>query len=174
MRLFVSSLGEDSHEFEEEAHKPLRLGGVLIPDSLELRGNSDADVILHAICRGLTGLSGCPILGAPADQLCQNGITDSSAYLALGLEELKRQERQWKIHLISIALEGKRPRLDPYRTQITERIAQLMGIKKDQVTMTISTGENLTLFGEGKGLSCRVIISASYEDEEEARPSKSI
>jgi 2C-methyl-D-erythritol 2,4-cyclodiphosphate synthase len=40
-----------------------------------LKGNSDADVILHSITNALCSVTGQNILGAKADELCQQGIT---------------------------------------------------------------------------------------------------
>ena len=56
-------LGQDSHRFDiENPDKPLMLGGILIPDNMGLKGNSDADVVLHAITNAVSGIT------------CQNNI----------------------------------------------------------------------------------------------------
>jgi 2-C-methyl-D-erythritol 2,4-cyclodiphosphate synthase len=46
-------LGHDSHRFSSDAARRLMLGGVLIPEHAGLEGDSDADVVLHALCRAL-------------------------------------------------------------------------------------------------------------------------
>jgi 2-C-methyl-D-erythritol 2,4-cyclodiphosphate synthase len=45
-------------------------------------------VILHSITNALCSVTGQNILGAKADELCQQGITDSAQYLKLALKDL--------------------------------------------------------------------------------------
>ena len=68
--LFISAIGQDSHRFElENPAKPLILGGLTITGSPGLAGNSDADVVLHALTNAISGLSGINI-GKVSDKLC--------------------------------------------------------------------------------------------------------
>ena len=70
--------------------KPLILGGMEFESELSLKGNSDADVVLHAITDAIStsSITGNTIIGAKADELCQHGITDSREYLKLALSDL--------------------------------------------------------------------------------------
>ncbi|MBN2882162.1 MAG: 2-C-methyl-D-erythritol 2,4-cyclodiphosphate synthase, partial [Clostridia bacterium] len=43
------AIGQDSHSFTQKLGKPLLLGGVNIMNGQPLKGNSDADVVLHAL-----------------------------------------------------------------------------------------------------------------------------
>ena len=82
MRVKVG-IGQDSHRFDGEGKdKSLILGGIEIPSGLSLQGNSDADVVLHALCNAISGISGKTIIGPYADKLCrEQGITDSAEYI---------------------------------------------------------------------------------------------
>ena len=74
-----TGIGQDSHRFEPEgSSKSLMLGGVHIAGLPGLEGNSDADVVFHAICNAVSGINGINILGDISDTLCKQGITDSS------------------------------------------------------------------------------------------------
>ncbi|MCD6459332.1 2-C-methyl-D-erythritol 2,4-cyclodiphosphate synthase, partial [bacterium] len=53
--------GCDVHPFDEK--KDLYLGGVKIPNSPGLKGHSDADVLLHAVCDALLGAAGLGDIG---------------------------------------------------------------------------------------------------------------
>jgi 2-C-methyl-D-erythritol 2,4-cyclodiphosphate synthase len=44
-----TGIGQDSHAFDSENSKPLILGGIEFNHPQGLKGNSDADVILHSI-----------------------------------------------------------------------------------------------------------------------------
>jgi 2-C-methyl-D-erythritol 2,4-cyclodiphosphate synthase len=53
---FRTGIGYDVHRFEEGI--PLFLGGVKIPYEKGLKGDSDADVLRHAICDARLGALG--------------------------------------------------------------------------------------------------------------------
>ena len=165
MRIFISSIGQDSHSFEEDSSsKALMLGGLAIEGYPGLRGNSDADVILHALCNAISGLTGRPVLGERADELCQVGVRDSTVYLRLALQDLREDPRDFKLHHLSLSLEGRRPLFEPHREAICGHIATLLELSETAVTLTATTGEDLSAFGLGKGLYCTCILSASCRD----------
>ncbi len=155
--MFKCSIGQDSHRFEPEGStKPLVLGGITISGCPGLSGNSDADVILHAITNAISGISGINILGAVADKMCQEGITDSRAYLVKALESLV----EYRISHLSLSIEAKRPKLSEHIPRLKESIARLCGIEIADVGITATTGEGLTDFGRGEGIQCLVIATA--------------
>lgn len=154
----VSSIGQDSHRFEYEiAGKKLILGGIEIEGAPPLAGNSDADVILHALTNAISGLSGVNILGAIADKLCnEDGIKDSKVYLKKALEYLT----EYTISHVSFTIECKRPKLSPFIDKIKDSVATLLGVDKSSIGLTATTGEGLTDFGRGEGIQVFVILSA--------------
>lgn len=151
-------LGQDSHRFCEEGDtKELVLGGVTIPDERGLAGNSDADVILHAITNAISGITTVNILGGKADELCLGkGIMDSSVYLKKGLEYLEG----YKMTHISLSIEALKPKLAPHTEAIRQNIADLLDMDINSVAMTATTGEGLTDFGKGLGMQCLVVLTA--------------
>jgi 2-C-methyl-D-erythritol 2,4-cyclodiphosphate synthase len=161
VQLFFSALGQDSHRFTDKtAEKPLVLGGVPIPDTPGLQGNSDADVILHAVCNALSGLSGINVLGARTDILCnEQGITDSRVYVREALATLKSIQL---VH-VSISVEARRPRLHSFNLTIRQSVADLLGLSLDRVGFTATSGEGLTAFGRGEGIMASVIASGVIE-----------
>jgi 2-C-methyl-D-erythritol 2,4-cyclodiphosphate synthase len=156
-----TGLGQDSHRFDfGNQDKILILAGVEIPGEPPLRGNSDADVVLHALINAISGVSGVNILGAVADRLClEQGITDSRVYLAEALKTLGRQ----RIHHVSISIEAKRPKLSPWIPEMKRNLARLLGIAEQEVGLTATSGEGLTDFGRGEGIQALAVI-----DTEEA------
>ena len=155
-----TGLGLDSHRFVEgEADKSFVLGGVVFDDAPALSGNSDADVILHALTDAISGVTGVTMIGATADKMCQAGVTDSKAYLAVALESLGT----WQISHVSIALECLRPKIDPKVPALRESIAGLLGVEIADVCITATTGENLNDVGRGLGMHATVIVTAVAE-----------
>jgi len=152
-----TGLGLDSHRFvESESDKSFVLGGVVFDDAPALAGNSDADVILHALTDAISGVTGVTVIGATADKMCKDGITDSNAYLSVALESLG----DWTISHVSIALECLRPKIDPKVPVLRESIAGLLGLEVADVCITATTGENLNDVGRGLGIHATVIVTA--------------
>lgn len=119
-------------------------------------GNSDADVVLHALTNAISGISCVNILGKIADDLCfKEGITDSRVFLKKALDTLKDH----KIIHVSLSIEAMRPKLAPYIDSMRESIASLLGIGSRSIGITATTGEGLTEFGQGKGIFCTVILT---------------
>lgn len=156
-----TGLGLDSHRFVEGASsKPLILGGVLFEDAPPLDGNSDADVILHAVTDAISGVTGMTIIGAVADEMCRRGIKDSREYLKSALESLG----VWRLTHVSIAVEGKRPPIAPRVPELRESIAQLLGLDVVDVCITATSGERLTDVGRGLGIHASAIVTAVSDD----------
>lgn len=152
-----TGLGLDSHRFVEgETDKAFVLGGLVFDDVPALSGNSDADVILHALTDAISGITGRTVIGAIADEMCQRGITDSKEYLKVALEDLG----DWQLSHVSIALECKRPKIDPKVPALRESIAGLLGLTVDDVCVTATTGEKLNDVGRGLGIHATVIVTA--------------
>ncbi|MDR2592863.1 MAG: 2-C-methyl-D-erythritol 2,4-cyclodiphosphate synthase [Chitinispirillales bacterium] len=155
----VSAIGQDSHRFEPDGSpKPLILGGVTIPNCVGLEGNSDADVILHAVTNAISGVSGQNILGKISDDLCRNGQTDSRVYLEKAMETLSAGG--WTLTHVSISIEAKRPHLADRIPAIKRSIASLLSLNESDIGLTATTGEGLTAFGRGEGIQALVIVSA--------------
>ena len=145
----IVGIGQDSHRFDfENRNKKLVLGGITFEDHVATLGNSDADVVLHAITNAISGVTCKNIIGKVADEMCKNGITDSEEYLKEALKYLDR-----KILHISISIECKTPKISPKIEEMRKNIARILGVQENNVGITATTGEGLTEFGKGNGIS---------------------
>ena len=153
-----AAIGQDSHRFEENPGKPLVLGGVLFPGEPGLLANSDGDVVLHAVTNAVSGITCVNVLGGPADALCRTGITDSAVYLHKALEPLRG-----RISHLSISMECARPRITPQIPAMRENIVRLLGIEPEAVGITATSGEGLTDFGRGLGISVFCILTVEED-----------
>lgn len=157
----IQAIGQDSHAFvDQENPKALIMGGVEIKNCLGLAGNSDADVLFHALTNAVSGITCKPILGTVADDLCLNhGITNSRVYLDLALADLA--DLNYQILHISFTVQAKRPKLLPHIQEIREAIAKATQLDPSQVMLTATSGEGLTEFGKGRGIEAFCIISVA-------------
>lgn len=153
---FLVGIGQDSHPFSKK--NGLVIGGLMFKDENKLKGNSDGDVILHALCNALLQAIGEKSLGAFSDDMCKiKGITDSTKYLKKTLKMVNK--KGFKMNNVGLMVEGKRPKFDPISHKIKENLSKLLDLSIERIGITATTGENLTSFGQGKGLQCFCMIS---------------
>lgn len=149
------AIGQDSHRIDyENKEKSLMLGGIKFEEPYSILGNSDADVVLHAITNAVSGITCKNILGKVSDDMCKNGITDSEEYLKEALKYLKEN-----IVHISISIECLRPKITPKIPEMRENIARILNIEPNCIGITATTGEGLTEFGKGNGISVFTCIT---------------
>lgn len=160
--IFRTGLGQDSHRFlPDDSSKPCVVGGVIFEDVPGLDADSDGDVVHHALCNAITSLTGIPILGGIAKDLCRkDGITDSQVYLEKALLTLGKQ----KIVHVAISIEGKKPRFEDRIETMRRKLAKAMSLGIAQIGITVTSGEGLTDFGCGDGLQCFAIISTQESE----------
>ena len=121
---------------------------VVFEDGIPLSGNSDADVVLHAITNAISGITCKNIIGKIADDMCKSGITDSEEYLKEALKYLNN-----KIIHLSISIECKTPKITPKIEEMRKNISRILDIPENSIGITATSGEGLTEFGKGNGIS---------------------
>jgi len=155
-----TGLGQDSHRFEAEgSSKPLILGGVTIGGCPGLAGNSDADVVLHALTNAVSGVTGVNVLGSTSDDMCKKGVVDSAEYLRVALQSLDAL----CITHVSVSIEAKRPHLSTHIPAMKQSLARLLSLTERDVGITATSGEGLTAFGRGEGIQAFVVVTAMGE-----------
>ena len=142
-------LGQDSHRFSNSP-KPLVFGGVKFDEYPCLKGNSDADVLIHSLCNALSSTVGGESLSIWTDNMCQQGIIDSREYLK-HINSIVSKD--FVINNISISVEAQIPRLSSdQKSTIKQQLANILEISTNQIGITYTSGEDLTSFGQKKGI----------------------
>ena len=134
--------GFDSHVFT--AGVPLRIGGLTIDHPEGLAGHSDGDVLLHAITDALLGAVAAGDIGSffpPGDTRWKDA--DSAIFLNLALEEL--ENAGFRIVNIDTTLILTAPKIFPIAPEMRARVADLLEIDIDQVSIKAKTPEGLNL-----------------------------
>ncbi|MDO5556106.1 MAG: 2-C-methyl-D-erythritol 2,4-cyclodiphosphate synthase [Clostridia bacterium] len=149
------SIGQDSHKFDlKNKDEKLILGGVIFEETPKLLGNSDADVVLHSITNAISGITCKNILGEISDNMCKKGITNSEEYVKEALKYLDE-----RIMHLSISIECKTPKISPKIEQMRVSIAKILNINENNIGITATSGEGLTEFGKGNGISVISILT---------------
>lgn len=149
--------GQDSHKFSKNKNKKLVLGGYVVPNETGLEANSDGDVILHALFNAISSAIGEKSISFYADNMYKKGILDSKEYLKVILEKL--QQKYYQISNISISIEASKPKLEKYTEKIQDSLSKILKLKKENIGITYTSGEDLTSFGRGEGIQCFVVVT---------------
>jgi 2-C-methyl-D-erythritol 2,4-cyclodiphosphate synthase len=134
--------GYDSHVFKPDV--PLRIGGLTIKHPEGLAGHSDGDVLLHAITDALLGSVAAGDIGSffpPGDPRWKDA--DSAIFLNLATEEL--QHAGFRIVNIDTTLVLAAPKIGPIAGEMRARVADLLNVEIDQVSIKAKTPEGLNL-----------------------------
>ncbi len=161
-----TGLGFDVHGFGAGAdgQQHLMLCGVKVPHDATLIGHSDADVGLHALTDALLGAIGAGDIGEhfpPDDPKWRDA--DSAAFLrhAAGLIA----DRGGEIGHVDITLVCERPKIGPHRADMRARIAGLLGIAADRVSVKATTTDGLGLLGSGEGIAAQAVATVRLASE---------
>ena len=159
MSNFRIGMGVDHHRLvpaPSSSGFSLTLGGYQIPRcKLALEGNSDSDVIIHALCNALSTALGGGSLAPITDPLCQQGLKESHHYLA-HFNQLMH-EAGYQLSNLSLSVEAKEPPLETHGAAIRQKLANLLNLQTDQIGLAFTSGEGLTACGQGKGIYAQAI-----------------
>ncbi len=151
-----TGMGFDVHAFAGDG--PVMLGGVAVPHSRGLAGHSDADVVLHAITDALLGAAGLGDIGAhfpPSDPRWKGAASDTFLLHAAAL----LRDRGAILDHVDCTIIGEEPRIGPYRDAMRSRIADILGIGMDQVSIKATTTDGLGFTGRREGLAAQAVAS---------------
>ena len=126
--MFRVGLGQDSHRFSPDAGRALVLGGVVVPGGAGLDGNSDADVVLHALCRALEQASGSDGFSRYADAMSRNAINDSREYVKVALANVHRAG--YDVGNVGLTIEARTPKIELLREAMKNSVAALLRTRR--------------------------------------------
>ncbi|MEO6590186.1 MAG: 2-C-methyl-D-erythritol 2,4-cyclodiphosphate synthase [Pyrinomonadaceae bacterium] len=153
--MFRIGFGSDVHRLE--TGKPLILGGVKIESELGTVGHSDADALLHAITDAILGALALGDIGvhfSDKDERWKNA--DSSVFLAEAVRLMKVEN--YKISNIDSVINLEKPKLRPYIEKMRERIAQILEIELNCVSVKAKTGEKVDSVGQSLAVKAEVVV----------------
>ena len=142
--------GYDIHKLV--TNRSLILGGVEIQHELGLLGHSDADVLTHAIMDAMLGALSLGDIGhyfPPSDPKWSGA---NSLFLLEQVHQLIINQG-WHIGNIDAVIIAERPKLKPHLKTMRERLAKILSIQIDQISIKATTNERLGPEGREEGIS---------------------
>jgi 2-C-methyl-D-erythritol 2,4-cyclodiphosphate synthase len=148
--------GFDLHPFA--AGRPLVLGGVTVEFDRGLAGHSDADVLSHAVGEALLGALALGDLGRhfPDTDPRYRGI--SSLTLLRHVVELVRA-RGGRLVNVDATVLAQAPRLAALLPEMAKRLADVLGLEIDRVSVKAKSPEGLGLLGREEGMAAMAVVS---------------
>jgi 2-C-methyl-D-erythritol 2,4-cyclodiphosphate synthase len=147
-------MGVDAHALAEGV--PLVLGGVEFPGMPGLVGDSDGDVISHALVDAILGAAGLGDLG----WLFASG--DPRWLGARSLDLLRHAyevvlETGYELVNADCVLIGEAPRVAPVRADMQSNLAAVFDVEPGRVSVRATTTDGLGFTGRGEGLAATAV-----------------
>ncbi|MBQ9615756.1 MAG: 2-C-methyl-D-erythritol 2,4-cyclodiphosphate synthase [Selenomonadaceae bacterium] len=147
-------MGYDVHRLVEG--RKLILGGVEVPHTLGLLGHSDADVLLHAIADALLGAAALGDIGKHFPDTDPRFAGADSAKLLAHVVKLLG-EKGYSVGNVDATIVAQKPKLAPYVEAMRNRIAEVLEVEPDQVSVKATTEERLGFTGAEQGISAYAV-----------------
>lgn len=153
--MFRIGIGHDTHRLTEG--RPLVLGGVRVESERGAEGHSDADALAHAVTDA--------VLGA----MCEGDIgvhfpdkdprwKDADSMQLLARVMWLAGERGYRIVNLDATVMLERPRLRPYVEEMRARLAEVLGVELDCVSVKAKSGEGLDAVGEQRAVTVQAVV----------------
>ena len=148
-------MGYDVHRLV--ANRKLILGNVEIPHDMGLDGHSDADVLIHAIIDAILG-------AATLGDIGQHFPDNDDRYKDVDSGELLKKVHEmikiygYKIGNIDSTIVAQKPKLAPYILKIRARLAEILQMDSNLISVKATTTEGLGFTGQCQGISAYATV----------------
>ncbi len=134
------------------------LCGVEIAHDETLIGHSDADAGLHALTDAILGAIGDGDIGdhfPPTDPQWKGAASDKFLIHAVDLV----RQRGGRLINVDVTLICERPKIKPHREAMRARLAQILDLPLDRVSVKATTTEKMGFTGRGEGLAAQAVAT---------------
>lgn len=147
--------GFDVHAFT--AGDSVMLGGVRIAHSHGLLAHSDGDVLIHALCDALLGALALGDIGVhfPPDDMRWKDA-DSADLLAQCMRLVRGKGFELGNADMTVVCEA--PKINPHVPAMRTRLAAVMQVDIDRLSVKATTTEKLGFTGRGEGIAAQATV----------------
>lgn len=147
--------GFDVHAFTEG--DAVTLGGVRIAHSHDLLAHSDGDVLIHALCDALLGALALGDIGVhfPPDDMRWKDA-DSTVLLAHCM--LLVRGKGFELGNADMTVVCEAPKINPHVPAMRARLAAVMQVDIDRLSVKATTTEKLGFTGRGEGIAAQATV----------------
>ena len=154
--------GFDVHAFIAHAgdDKTIKICGVAVECEMAIEGHSDGDVGLHAITDAILGTIGAGDIGhhfSPDNPQWKDA--DSAMFLAEAARLMR--EQGGSLNHVDVTIIAQMPKLSPHREKMRARIAQILDIELNHVSVKATTTDGLGFAGRKQGLAAQATATVT-------------
>jgi 2-C-methyl-D-erythritol 2,4-cyclodiphosphate synthase len=142
--------GYDVHRFT--TGRELWLGGIQVPYNKGLKGHSDADVLIHALCDALLGAANLRDIGyhfPDTDDSYEN--IDSKILLQKTMILIRN--KGYELGNADITVCAEKPKLNPLIPSMQACLARVMEVEEDGLSIKATTSEKMGFVGREEGMA---------------------
>jgi 2-C-methyl-D-erythritol 2,4-cyclodiphosphate synthase len=143
-------IGYDTHRVS--GARTLVLGGIEVPGVAGLQGHSDADVLTHAVIDALLGAAALGDIGRHFPDTAPEYENADSIEL-LGRVVALVGERGWRVVNVDATVICEQPSIAPLADAIAARLAAVLEIESECVSVKGTSNEGIGFIGRGEGIA---------------------
>jgi 2-C-methyl-D-erythritol 2,4-cyclodiphosphate synthase len=137
--------------------RPLILGGIEISHTVGLLGHSDADVLTHGIMDAMLGALSLGDIGHYFPPTDPEWAGANSLVLLEKVHDLI-QAKGWRIGNIDSVIVAEKPKLKPHLLRMREKLATVLGVDIELVSIKATTNEQLGPVGREEGIAAYSVV----------------
>ena len=148
--------GFDVHRLVAGAE--LWLCGIKIEHTHGLLGHSDADVALHALTDAVLGALALGDIGdhfPPSDPKWRGASSDQFLEYAISLAS----QKGYQLSNADVTIICEAPKIGPHRANMRAKLAEVMGVDIDRISVKATTTEMLGFTGRGEGIAAHAVVT---------------
>lgn len=146
--------GMDAHRFSRTGR--VVLGGVTVDETMGVEATSDGDVVAHALVDAILGAKA----GGDIGELYPSGDpmsrdADSMRILAETVADAAREGLI--VASVDVTVVAQHVRVSSHRDAIRRRLAAVLGVDVDRVSVKATTTDTMGFTGRGEGLAAMAV-----------------
>lgn len=153
---FRNGSGFDVHRLVPD--EELWLCGVNIPHDKGLAGHSDADVAMHALTDAILGAMALGDIGdhfPPSDAQWRGASSERFLAHAITLA----REVGYELANADVTIICEAPKIGPHKNVMRARLAEIMAVDIERISVKATTTEMLGFTGRGEGIAAQAVAS---------------
>ncbi|MDH8701668.1 2-C-methyl-D-erythritol 2,4-cyclodiphosphate synthase [Dysgonomonadaceae bacterium PH5-43] len=154
MKKIRVGFGYDVHQFAD--NRELWLGGIKLEHNKGLKGHSDADVLIHALCDALLGAANLRDIGFHfPDTASEYKNIDSKILLADTMKLIRSKD--YELGNADITVCAEQPKINPHIQAMKECLSKVMQVEEDDISIKATTSEKMGFVGREEGIAVHAV-----------------
>ena len=146
--------GYDMHQLTEG--RDLWMGGVKLDYIKGLKGHSDADVLIHAICDALLGAANLRDIGYHFPDTDDKNLNIDSKVILRNTIDIIR-EKGYELGNIDATICAEKPKMNPHIPSMQKVLAEIIQTDTDNISIKATTSEKMGFVGREEGITAYAV-----------------